>query len=90
MKKLEVTNRLALYSWKRCEKRRLQAPKRINKRVASAIKKTHLHTVSGEDKHMIVFPFTRSSDEERRLDGPHPGLFNLHHLKVEGWALIQP
>ena len=69
---------------------RLQAPKRINKRVASTIKKTHLHTVSPEDKHMIVFSFTRSSDEERRLDGPHPGLFNLHHLKVEGQALIQP
>lgn len=36
------------------EKHRLQAPKRVEKRVASAIKKTHLHTVSGEDKHVIV------------------------------------
>lgn len=27
-----------------------------NKRVTSAIKKTHLHAVSGEDKQMIVFP----------------------------------
>lgn len=65
-------------------------PKRINKRVASAIKKTHLHTVNSDDKHTIIFPFTKSSDGERRLDGPHPGLFNLHHLKVEGWELIQP
>lgn len=77
MKKQKVTNRLALCSWERREKLRLQAPKRINKRVASAIKKTHLHTVSGEDKHTIVFPFTRSSDEERQLDRPHPGLFSL-------------
>lgn len=36
---------------------------------------------------MIVFPFTRSSDGERQLDGPYPGLFNLQHLKVEGWHL---
>lgn len=27
---------------------------RINKRVTSAIKKTHLHDVSSEDKHRIV------------------------------------
>lgn len=38
----------------------------------------------------IIFPFTRSSDGEKQLDEPHPGLFNLHHLKVEGWALTQP
>lgn len=73
-----------------CGKHRLQAPKRINKRVTSAVKKTHLHSVSSEDKHMIVFPFTKISDGERWHDGPHPGLCDLHHLKVEGWHLSSP
>lgn len=56
MKKQGDTISLALCSWKRWEKHRIPAPKRINKHVASAVKKTHLHTVSGEDKHPIVFP----------------------------------
>lgn len=55
-KKQEVTNSLALCSWERCEKLWFQVPKRKNKRVTSAIKKTHLRTVSKEDKHMVVLP----------------------------------
>lgn len=89
MKKQEVTNSLALYSWERCEKLRLQAPERINKCVTSAIEKT-LHAVSREDKHMTVFPFAGNSDGERQVDGPCPGLLIFQHCKVEGWARSQP
>lgn len=60
----------------------------INKRVTSAIKETHLHTVSSEDKHTTVFPFTGSGDQERRPDGPHPDSLHLHLLKTEGRAPI--